>query len=314
MLDISWLSTEARAIHDFFVSIFYLLSSLLLVIGVLTEYFKLPIGGTPHFSQLVGRALVAAILLVAYPEISNAIAATADAVADKLGGFNNVHLVLDKAGETLKNHAWSWTSMGDTLIWAVSYLAYFFLYVTVFFFDAAIVYCLVLLYIFSPLMIALYILPQTAAVTGGLFRSLFEVAAWKITWSVLGTLLWSSALNNFNQSGMNFITQLAFTLMLAFSILLTPVIVRNLISGTLTGVASQVAGYSAIGLSAGVLSPAALTGLVKAGSLKTVALPVKAGKLTYSGAKWGYSKARATMNSPKPPATSSAQSKNQKPS
>lgn len=299
MLDISWLSTEARAIHDFFVSIFYILSSLLLVIGVLTEYFKLPIGGTPHFSQLVGRALIAAILLVAYPEISNAVAAAADAIADKLGGFNNVHQVLDKAGEALKGHSWSWTSVGDTLIWAVSYLAYFFLYVTVFFFDAAIVYCLVLLYIFSPLMIALYILPQTAAITGGLFRTLFEVAAWKITWSVLGTLLWSSALNNFNQSGMNFITQLAFTLMLAFSILLTPVVVRNLISGTLSNVASQVAGYSAIGLSAGVLSPAAMTGLVKTGTLKSASLPMKAGKLSYTGAKWGFSKARSYTNAKK---------------
>lgn len=295
MLDIGWLSTEARAIHDFFVSIFYILASLLLVIGILTEFFKLPIGGTPSFSQLVGRALIAAILLVAYPEISNAIAAIADAVSDKLGGFNNVHQVLDKAGKTLKEHAWSWTAVGDTLIWAVSYLAYFFLYVTVFFFDAAIVYCLVLLYVFSPLMIALYILPQTAAITSGLFRTLFEIAAWKITWSVLGTLLWSSALNNFNQSGMNFITQLAFTLMLAFSILLTPVVVRNLILGTLSNIASQVAGYSAIGLSAGVLSPAAMTGLLKAGTVKTASLSTKAGKLSYSGTKWGFSKMRSAV-------------------
>lgn len=295
MLDISWLSTEARAIHDFFVSIFYLLASLLIVIGVLIDYFKMTTGGTPHFSQLAGRALVAAILLAAYPEISNTIAAAADAISDKLGGFNNVHQVLDKAGETLKNQSWSWTSVGDTLIWAVSYLAYFFLYVTVFFFDAAIIYCLVLLYIFSPLMIALYILPQTAGITSGLFRALFEVAAWKIVWSILATLLWSSALNNFGQTDANFITQLAFTLMLAFSILLTPVIVRQLISGTLASAASQVAGYGAIGLSAGVLSPAAMAGMAKTASQKTIMLPIRAGAASYSRAKTSASLIRSKL-------------------
>ncbi len=68
-MDISWISSQAKEIHTFFVSIFYILATLLLLIGVLLEYFKMPIGGVPATSQLVGRALVAAILLVAYPEI-----------------------------------------------------------------------------------------------------------------------------------------------------------------------------------------------------------------------------------------------------
>jgi hypothetical protein len=84
-MDISWISSQAKEIHALFVSIFYVLATLLLLIGVLIEYFKMPIGGVPAFSQLIGRALVAAILLAAYPEISNTVAVVADAVADKLG-------------------------------------------------------------------------------------------------------------------------------------------------------------------------------------------------------------------------------------
>lgn len=265
MVDLTWISTEARSIHDFFVSIFYLLAGLLLALGVLLEYFKLPLGGTPAFPQLLGRTLVAAILLVAYPEISNAVAAVADSVADKLGGFNNIHIVLEKAGETLKKHSWSWTSIGDTLIWIVTYLAYFFLFVTVFFFDAAVIYCMALLYIFSPVLIVFYILPQTAVLTGGLFRSLFEIAAWKIVWSVLATLLWSSALNNFNQPETlgNFVVQLALTLMLTYSILKTPIVVKSLISGAISSVAAQAAGYAALTMTAGAASPAAVSGFIQ---------------------------------------------------
>lgn len=288
-MDISWISSQAKDIHAFFVSIFYALAVLLLVIGVLIDYFKMPIGGVPAFQQLVGRALVAAILLIAYPQISNWIAAVADAVSDHLGSINTYQNVLKSAGSTFKDHSWSWTSLGDTLLSVVAILAYFILYLTVYFFDAAIVYCLVLLYIFSPIMIAFYILPQTASMTGGLFRTLFEIAAWKIVWAVLGTLLWSTALHDFEAKGQNFITLLALTLMLAFSILLTPIVVRNLISGALSNVASQTAGLAAIGLSAGFASPAALAGLAKTGTKKAYGWGAskvwQGAKKTYQGAK-----------------------------
>ncbi len=276
-MDISWISSQAKDIHTFFVSIFYALATLLLLIGVVIEYFKMPIGGVPVFSQLIGRALIAAILLTAYPEISNTVAAVADAVADKLGSINTYDNVLQSAGAILKDHSWSWTSVGDTLLSVVAYFAYLLLYITVFFFDAAIIYCLILLYIFSPIMIVFYILPQTAAMTSGLFRTLFEVATWKIVWSVLGTLLWSTVLHDFNVKGQNFITLLALTLMLAFSVLLTPIVVRNLISGALSNVATQTVGLAALGMTAGFASPAALSGLAKVGTKKAYG--------------WGFSKA-----------------------
>lgn len=80
-MDMSWVSSEAKTIHSFFVSIFYIILTIMMLIGVLIEFFKIPIGGTPSFTQLIGRALIAAILLAAYPEISNTIAAVADSIS-----------------------------------------------------------------------------------------------------------------------------------------------------------------------------------------------------------------------------------------
>lgn len=285
-MDIAWISSEAKQIHSIFVSMFYLLATLLLLVGVIIDYFKLPIGGVPAFPQLVGRALVAAILLSAYPEISNAVAAIADAIANQLGSLNSYHAVLQSAGDAIKEHSWSWTSVGDTLLSVVSFAAYGILYLTVFFFDAAIVYCLTLLYIFSPIMIVFFILPQTASLTGGLFRTLIEIATWKIVWCVLGTLLWSTALNNFkNGSQGNFITMLALTLLLAFSLMLTPLVVRNLISGTLSSIAAQTAGLAATSMTAGLMGPAALAAGSKVVSAKAGSMALAPGKFIYRGGK-----------------------------
>ena len=297
-MDISWISAQAKDIHGFFTSIFFALATVLLLVGVLVEYFKMPLGGAPSFSQLLGRVLVATILLVAYPEISNNVAALVDAISERLGSLNSFSNVLDVASKALKEHSWSWTSIGDSLLSVISYGAYLILYITVFFFDAAIVYCLTLLYVFSPLMIAFFILPATASITGGLFRTLFEVGAWKIVWSVLGTLLWSTALNNFqNGSQGNFITLVALSLMLAFSVLLTPIVVRSLISGALASVASQTAGLAAVGLSAGFLAPHAIAGLTSAGTRKAAVGGAKMAAQGYKHTKTFASRAHSKFKS-----------------
>lgn len=64
-MDISWLATEARTLHEVFSSLFYILVLTALSLAIILEYFKLPLGGTPQFVTLVGRIFIAAILFVA---------------------------------------------------------------------------------------------------------------------------------------------------------------------------------------------------------------------------------------------------------
>jgi hypothetical protein len=59
MADIGWLASEAKAIHGIFYSFFYLLVTMLLLLGVVLEYFKIPMGAMPSFGQLVGRVFIA---------------------------------------------------------------------------------------------------------------------------------------------------------------------------------------------------------------------------------------------------------------
>jgi|GEM_PF-633310 len=253
MTDFSWLSAEAKNIHLIFQNLFYTFVTLLLVIGICLEYFKFSVGQLPSMLNLLGRCLVAAIMLVTFPEILNFIADVVDSVTAQIGDMNEFKLVLAKMGDKLDELSWSWTSVKKMTIVAISFVAYFALYVSVYISDAIYLYAWTLLYIFSPILIALYVLPQTAGATRGLFSSILHVASWKVIWSVLATLLWSAALIDIEKLGAttNFLTIILFNLMLAGSLILTPLISRALFSG---GFAESAGKLSGVAIGAGTFA------------------------------------------------------------
>jgi hypothetical protein len=244
--DVSWLAEQAKVIHGIFFSWFFPLVSLFLVTGVIVEYFKLPLGGSPGIAVLLGRTLVASILLFAYPEISNTFADLVDAVALKLGNLNDFNLVLGKLSEKLDNLTWSWVNFKDSIIAILSYLSFFLLYISVYAVQAFMIFSWTILFVFSPLLIALFVLPATAGATSALFRSLIEVGMWKVTWSVLSTLLWSFALSDINQGAeVNFLTAIFLNLILAGSLLMTPMVVSSLAGQGISSLASTAGGIVA---------------------------------------------------------------------
>jgi len=139
-MDMSWLAGEAKTLHEIFHGLFFVIVSTLLITGVVLEYFKLPLGGMPQFTHLVGRALVATLLLVAVPEVMNALASVTDSVVDKIGSLNEFKLVLSKLGERLRGLSLSWVSIKDLEITVISFLSFFLLYITVYLADAFLIY------------------------------------------------------------------------------------------------------------------------------------------------------------------------------
>jgi hypothetical protein len=245
--DISWLSQQAQMLHAMFENVFYGMALILLMLGIVSEYFKLPLGGMPQFGHLIGRLLIATILLTSYSEVSNVIADFTDALCDQLGSLNNIKLVLGQYWDKVNHLQISWISLKDSVLMIISFVTFFLLYISVYIADAAITYAWVLLYVFSPILTALYVLPATAGATKALYRSLFEVSAWKIVWSVLATLLWSAAMSQINNAGnqINFITAVSFNLILAASLLMTPFVVNALAGAGIASMAAQMAGTAA---------------------------------------------------------------------
>lgn len=262
-MDMNWISTEAKQIHDLFSSLFYGIIVLLLALGVVTNFFRMSIGQVPEFFTLVGRAVLAAFILTAFPEIMNHLANVTDQVSTDIGQLNNFKLVLSRLGEKVGTLSFSWVSVKDSVLLVISYLTFFLLYVSVYVADAMFLLTWMLLYVFSPLMIAAFTLPSMAAATRGLFQSLIEVCLWKVSWSVLAALLWSFALSEINNPRfeVDFLTAIVLNLMLAFSVLLTPFFVRTFIKGGLANAASNT---GSVILAAAALTP---TGLMAHGKM-----------------------------------------------
>ena len=255
MTDIGWLSQEAHKIHDWFHAIFYLLVLLFLLLGVVIEYFKMPLGLIPSFGPLVGRVLVAAILLHSYPEVANTIVDISDGLSEKLGDLTQFKLALDKISDKVDQLSWSWTSVRQSVIVGISYLCFFLLYFSIHVAQALYLYTLVMLYIFSPILIALFVLPATAGATSALYRSLIEASLWKPVWCVIGTLLWSTGISDIQgpASSVSFLTAICFSLMAAGSLVLTPLVVHALAGAGLSSMARSISNVGVDGL--GTITP-----------------------------------------------------------
>ena len=266
-MDMSWLSSEAKLLHEIFSSFFYSIVLLMITFGVVMNFFKMPLGQVPEFFQLVGRAVIAAFILAALPEIMNFLADITDELSTQIGQINNFKLVVSRLGEKIGTLTWSWVSFKDSVLLLISYLTFFILYVSVYIADAMYLLIWTLLYIFSPLLIAAFTLPSTAAATKGLFQSLIEVCLWKVCWSVLAALLWSFALSEINKPeyDVDFFTAIILNVMLAFSVLLTPMIVKSLLKGGLSSSASTMG--STI-LATAALTPSGMLSATKSGVMK----------------------------------------------
>lgn len=286
MLDFSWLATEAKTLHMLFGNIFYSVIIVLLLLGVLLEFFKFPLGAMPSFVPLVGRCFIAAIMFFSFPDVLNTVGDVVDVISQEIGGLNEFKYVLAEMGDQLDKLTWSWTSVKQMTIVVISFLAFFILYISVYVSEAIYFYAWTLLYVFSPICFAMYVLPQTEKVATGVYKSIIKVALWKVIWSVLATLLWSAALMDLEKLGdsANFLTVILFNLMLAGSLLFTPLIANMLFSGNFASGAAKVGGFA--------------TGSMMAGASKLLGAPImqKMGAKSKVFPNRGFETARQYMN------------------
>lgn len=67
-------------LHQEFVNMYYLFLPVFFALAVVVAWVKSPTG-SPEFIHIIKRAIIATVLLVAFPDISKAIIAMADGVA-----------------------------------------------------------------------------------------------------------------------------------------------------------------------------------------------------------------------------------------
>lgn len=272
-MDMTWLAAEAKTLHGVFQGIFFSFLMSLFLIGIILELFKIPLGGAPEIAQLTSRLLIATIIMVAVPDVMNILADVSDNLTQQLGSFNDFQHVKERLKDQLSNLSMSWVSVKDAILLVISLLSYVVLLVGLYFADAIFVYAWMLIYIFSPILSACFVLPVTSGATKMLFKSMIEVTVWKCLWAVMGALVWSMAVSQINDPKyeMNFITVIILNLLLFSSLWKVPSLTASFLQSGVSQMASGLGSNLMDKTSAGAKNLAQLYGGNKLLKLATMA-------------------------------------------
>jgi hypothetical protein len=176
---------------------------------------------------------VATIILIAFPEISNAIIGICDGIAQRIDDMSGLDTFIRMAQEKSESYAVAKNVLllkfDDLFIAVLSFASFILVYLARYLTIAMYYFFWIFLSALSPIMILLYIFPQTAHITGNLFKSLIQVASWKIVWALLSAMLRALAFGNIYQTEGSYVTLIVLNFIIALAMIMTPSIVKSIV-------------------------------------------------------------------------------------
>ena len=269
-----FLSGVGAELHAEMVKMYWVLLVPLVTFLLVLEIIK---NENPNISELFRRIILSILLLYTFDWSLDAIATIGDAVTDKINGLQKLTDVLSKLGPNYSGHD-SWFSLRETTIYIFSLAAYIVAYLGFFVATALTHFVWTILYVCSPLMILMFVSPNTTYVTASLYKGLIQVVIWKVLWSILGVLLLKLAMQP-DVSGMeDYLMSIILNLCIGVCMLFIPLATRSLVSDGMSSVANTlsmipaVAAAGAVKLTAGRFAEKVAGGAVSSG--KFVAKPI----------------------------------------
>lgn len=241
------LGSLARDLHHSLSNLFYLIMPVMILLSVVISYLK---SGDADYPEVIKRSFVAALLLISFPEVSNAILDICDGIASRIDNLSGLETFLRMAEE--KSHSYATAKnvlllkFDDLFMAILSFGSFVVLYLARYISIALYYFYWCLLSICSPLMILCYIFPQTAGITSNLYKGLIEVASWKILWAILSAMLTALSFGNIYQTEGSYLTLIIMNFVIALALLFTPLMMKSLISQGLHSTA-QTLGATAVG-------------------------------------------------------------------
>jgi len=265
------LGSLTRDLHQEFVRMYYLMLPIFFAISVVMAWFRAP-GAGIDFVDTLRRAVIATLLLAAFPDISRAIIFVADGIADKVDQMNNIDVIIRMAQEKSQGYSLSVKSIllqfDDLIIAGLSFISYLVLYIARYLTLAMYHFFWLFYMITAPLLLLFNMFPGTSQITKNLFKGMIEVASWKIVWAILGAMLAALSFGDMYRSEGSYVELIVMNFVIAIAMLATPMLVRSLVNGGLESMSSTI-------------GPAAVAAMV--------AVPARAGA-AFGASKTGFSK------------------------
>lgn len=247
------LGTLARDLHQEFVNMYYLFLPVFFALAVVVAWFKSPTG-SPEFLDIVKRAIVATILLAAFPDIANAILFVTEGVADKIDKLNSLDTLIRMAQEKSDGYSVSVTSMilqfNDLIIATLSFLSYLILYIARYLTIAMYHFFWIFYMISAPLLLLFNLFEGTQQITKNLFKGMIEVACWKIVWAILGAMLAALSFGDAYRAEGSYLVLIVMNFVIAVAMLMTPSMVRSIVGGGIQSMSSALGAASVAAMAA----------------------------------------------------------------
>jgi hypothetical protein len=219
------------SLHQEFVRVYYLVLPVFFGLALVIGWAKGPAGGV-EFMDTVKRAVIATLLLVAFQDISQGILFVADGIAERIDNMSGLNSVLQMAAEKAQSYSHSSISLilqfDDFIMALLSFASYLILYFARYITVAMYYFFWIFLSISAPLLLLFNLFPSTSNITANLFRSMCEVASWKICWAILSAMLTALSFGDVYRTDGSYITLIVMNFVIAVAMLATPMMVRSL--------------------------------------------------------------------------------------
>ena len=241
MPDFSALAPLMMNLHREFAQIYYLMLPLFFALAIAIQWFKSPQGGF-DFVDVLKRAVIATLLLAAFPDISRAIIFLADGVAERIDSLSSLDAFIKMAEEKSSGISMSPTSVllafNDLVIAALTFGSFIVLYFARYLNIAMYHFFWIFFMITSPLLLLFNIFGATSQITANLFKGMIEVACWKIVWAILGAMLASLSFGKIYLIEGSYVTVIVMNFVIAVAMLMTPMVVKSLMGSGLQSMSS----------------------------------------------------------------------------
>ena len=171
----------AKDIRTDLIEVYWILLVPLVTFLVAVELFK-DGNEPPQGGRILKRVVISILLLISFNSVINTIGALGDGIIDSIDQLPSLSDALSKLGPTKAEMSNEWFNLREHIIYVFSLIAYMFAFLGFYIAEALTHFVWVVLYAVSPLMILAYIPPQTANITGNLYKGLIKVIIWKILW------------------------------------------------------------------------------------------------------------------------------------
>lgn len=240
------LGSVAFKLHMEMRNLYYELLPVFFMFSLVIVWIQNPAGG-PDFLDKLKRAFIATLLLAGFSEITDIMLFLTNGIADKIDNMTGLDAFMQMASEKASSYPHSSFSLvlafDDLIVAVLSYCSYAVLFFARYIMVAVYHFSWVFLTIMAPILLLFHLF--SSQVTVNLFRSMLEIACWKVVWSVLSVMIKALPFGTWYAMDGNYLTICVMNFVIALCVLGTPLVVHSLLSGSFTSMAGGLAGTTA---------------------------------------------------------------------